>query len=345
MTVTKNTINNKDIGAIVADNLTICGQALGTGKLNVSCTANGGNGLYAYNDITINGGNVTTSVSQYGIRAEYGYFTINGGNVSASGTYNGIYVQSGTITLGWRNATDHIYASSYSNDDVSIKSGQKLTDGTNIYDGNTCAIDGKTLYPYIEDLALAANPHDGNYWTTFYCGHTGYKIDDGENAWAYTAEYDDTNSQLTLHKLGKVIPKETAVILVGSDNEISMTASTAPAENTVSNDLHGVDVRTLKSTLGTGTFYVMGKVNDVFGFYQYTAQYMPARKAYLLVSGSAAPGLKMVFDDESTEIKTTDFTDYTDKTGAWYSLDGRKLDKQPTQKGVYIHGNKKIVIK
>ena len=35
-------------------------------------------------------------------------------------------------------------------------------------------------------------------------------------------------------------------------------------------------------------------------------------------------------------ISTTDFTDYTDKNGAWYTLDGRKLDSKPTTKGVYI---------
>jgi hypothetical protein len=31
--------------------------------------------------------------------------------------------------------------------------------------------------------------------------------------------------------------------------------------------------------------------------------------------------------------------------GAWYNLDGRKLDSKPTQKGVYIGGGKKVVIK
>ena len=30
---------------------------------------------------------------------------------------------------------------------------------------------------------------------------------------------------------------------------------------------------------------------------------------------------------------------------AWYTFDGRKLDSKPTQKGVYIHNAKKIVIK
>ena len=199
----------------------------------------------------------------------------------------------------------------------------------------------------IEGIALTANAHDGNYWTTFYCSDTNYKIDEGEDAWAYTAEYDAVNSQLTLHKLGKVIPKNTAVIIVGADASIDMTAlCNAVAEYSVGNNLRGVDVRTEKSTLGSGTFYVLGKQNDDFGFYRYTAQYMPARKAYLLVSGSAAPGLKMVFDDETTSL-TPNSPGLSQGEGSdyWYTLSGTRLNAQPTQKGIYIVNGKKVVVK
>ena len=377
--------------------LTITSQSLGSdmGALSVYTTGSNKYGIFA-SAITIDGGNVTADTngsSAYALCAGKTDITINGGTVTANATggYDGIYANGsvainggivsatgneagiyadGTITLGWNKPTDRIYASSY-NGTVSVASGQKLTDGTNIYDGNidyddhyyTYAIDGKTLYPYIENLDLAANAHDGNYWTTFYCGHTGYKIDDGENAWAYTAEYDDTNSQLTLHKLGKVIPKQTAVIIVGDDNEISMTASTAEAENTVSNDLHGVDVRTSLDDIKTarsitdGTFYVMGKVGSDFGFFEYTGAYMPARKAYLLVSGSAAPGLKMVFDDGETsglsemrnekgEMSSQRHTlTNGQRNAAWYTLSGTRLNAQPTQKGIYIVNGKKVVVK
>ena len=41
-------------------------------------------------------------------------------------------------------------------------------------------------------------------------------------------------------------------------------------------------------------------------------------------------------------ISTTDFTDYTDKNDSWYTLDGRKLQGKPTQKGIYIYKGKKI---
>ena len=34
-----------------------------------------------------------------------------------------------------------------------------------------------------------------------------------------------------------------------------------------------------------------------------------------------------------------------ERAGAWYTLDGRKLDTKPTQKGMYIHNGKKVVVK
>ena len=52
-------------------------------------------------------------------------------------------------------------------------------------------------------------------------------------------------------------------------------------------------------------------------------------------------------DDETTGIiSTTNYTNFTNSAGAgWYDLSGRKLQGQPTQKGLYIHNGKKIVIK
>ena len=314
--------------------LTIYGQALGTGILTVTSTSDVG--IYGIDGVTINGGTVNTT----GICSD-GDVTINGGKVTSTGDPS-ICSYSGTIILGLSNATDYITAESYSGA-VKVADGQTLTDGTSTYSGSLgTELSGRTLYLYTEQLNLAANLANDNYWTTFYCGHTGFKIDEGENAWAYTAEYDAGNARLTLHKLGKVIPKNTAVILVGDDNSISMTASSEAAQNEVNNDLHGTDIRTATSELGTGTFYVMGKQSGNFGFFPYTAQYMPARKAYLLVDGDAqARGLTMTLDETTGISSTTNDTN----DNAWYTLDGRKLDGKPTTKGLYINNGRKIVIK
>ena len=47
-------------------------------------------------------------------------------------------------------------------------------------------------------------------------------------------------------------------------------------------------------------------------------------------------------DDETTEITPVNNANSDD---AWYSLDSRRLSGQPTKRGVYIHNNKKVVIK
>lgn len=46
---------------------------------------------------------------------------------------------------------------------------------------------------------------------------------------------------------------------------------------------------------------------------------------------------------EETGITTTIFTDRTDAT--WYTTDGKRLDKAPTRKGLYIRNGRKVVIK
>jgi hypothetical protein len=45
---------------------------------------------------------------------------------------------------------------------------------------------------------------------------------------------------------------------------------------------------------------------------------------------------------ESTGIETVNAQSDAD---VWYTLNGHKLAGKPTQKGVYIHNNKKVIIK
>lgn len=194
-------------------------------------------------------------------------------------------------------------------------------------------------------INLTANLADGNYWTTFHCGDASYLIDEGENATAYTAEVSDDN--VVLHSLNKDIPKNTAVVIKGEDNEISMSIVADPdlIVPVPANALQGVDVATATSTLGEGTFYVLGKVNDNFGFHRYTGTTMPAQKAYLLLSGSAAPSLSMTFgDEETTGMRPTPDPSLLDG-GEWYDLSGRRLSEKPSTKGLYIHNGRKEVVK
>ena len=70
---------------------------------------------------------------------------------------------------------------------------------------------------------------------------------------------------------------------------------------------------------------------------------LKACRAYFQFSAAAAPHqIVLNFNDVVTGIATADFTD---KTDAWYDLNGRRLYQKPTMKGLYIHGGKKVVVK
>lgn len=69
-----------------------------------------------------------------------------------------------------------------------------------------------------------------------------------------------------------------------------------------------------------------------------------ANKAWLSINTGvpSARGITLVFD-ETTKIANTNITNITN--GDWYDLNGRKLDKMPTKKGVYLFNGRKVVVK
>lgn len=47
-------------------------------------------------------------------------------------------------------------------------------------------------------------------------------------------------------------------------------------------------------------------------------------------------------DNQTTGIEITSDDNRTD---TWYSIEGRRMSHKPTQKGLYIHNNKKYIVK
>lgn len=200
---------------------------------------------------------------------------------------------------------------------------------------------------------LTAKQVGDKYWTTFYGGGVGYAIDNDAYACAYTATLDE--GTLTLHKLGKVIPAGTAVIIVSSEATVNMALSTDEAEYTLENSLRGVSLSTELSVIGNGTFYVMGNANGHFGFHEYQGTNMAAHKAFLFIENNnikeARNSIDISFDDDSetTGLRLLDNGQLTIDNGAseWYTLDGRKVanGQKPTAKGLYIVNGRKTVVK
>jgi hypothetical protein len=151
-----------------------------------------------------------------------------------------------------------------------------------------------------------------------------------------------------LTSIGKIIPKNTAVIIKGTDNSISLTRDDNITDYTGDNELQGVNYETPQAD--GYTYYVLSKVGDNFGFYKLAStKSLGAHKAYLPVAkGDSAPAF-YGFDFEE-EMPTATAIDHSTLTidhydDAWYTMDGRKLNGVPTTKGVFINNGRKVVIK
>ena len=71
-----------------------------------------------------------------------------------------------------------------------------------------------------------------------------------------------------------------------------------------------------------------------------------ANKAWLAIPASVTANvkaIKLVFEDGTTGI--SEANGISGMTGTWYDLNGRKLNKKPTTKGVYIFNGKKVAVK
>jgi len=87
------------------------------------------------------------------------------------------------------------------------------------------------------------------------------------------------------------------------------------------------------------------KVNAFRGYFQLkqgltAGEPTSAVRAFVLNFGDGEGN-----DNNATGIITTNSTNSTNSDNEWYTLDGRKLGGKPTQRGIYVHGGKKVVVK
>ena len=66
------------------------------------------------------------------------------------------------------------------------------------------------------------------------------------------------------------------------------------------------------------------------------------------LEANGAKAFVLNFGDQ--EVETTSLNEVLrvkneESSGAWFTIDGRKLNRKPTQKGLYIHNGKKVVVK
>ena len=85
--------------------------------------------------------------------------------------------------------------------------------------------------------------------------------------------------------------------------------------------------------------------NNTIG-YAKAARTLQTMRAHFELNSSSAPSQTVVnFGDDMTGIWNVNVNDNDNGNGNWCDLNGRKLDKKPTQKGVYIQNGRKFVVK
>lgn len=293
-----------------------------------------------------------------------GTLIINGGGIDFPGGIGKTNGMGGKVVLNLTNINSYV-DTKWGSDlaSITIPDGVTLTDDDkNTYDSQTdksvfTSWSGtKKLYPTLPPtLTLTANPGTTGaaletiYWTTFYSSDAGYRIDNNQNACAYTATTFDVNDSnkkaLRMHKLGRVIPIGTPVIVVSDAETINMTVSDAVAENNVGNDLKGTNVRIHTDDVPGGQnnvpVYVLSKSGSIVGFYKYRG-ILPPHRAYLqLPANSLVHSFEFMFDDDETDIIDVRGEMSEGRDDIYYDLNGRRV-LNPT-KGLYIKNGKKVI--
>ena len=166
---------------------------------------------------------------------------------------------------------------------------------------------------------------------------TGYVVHD----------IDYVNNQAILHDV-----TEQGGLIGGKPYLLKATQAGTYTLNRATNALTETEDNLLKvsdNTTGNGV-YVLANKGDGAGFYKWTGGLLGAGRVYLeknTPTSNAPKYLSFGFGNDDTtslseelRVKNEEFA-----TAQWYTINGVKLNKQPTQKGVYVVNGCKVVIK
>ena len=133
---------------------------------------------------------------------------------------------------------------------------------------------------------------------------------------------------------------------------VTIDAADHSYDNAASGDLRVRFLGTYKSTEFDGTdksILLMGGNNTLY--YPASDAGLGAQRAYFKIGSDGALARQITAfninfgeGDETTGIITM-YDARSEMSDVWYSLDGRKLNGKPTEKGVYVNNGRKIVIK
>jgi len=156
--------------------------------------------------------------------------------------------------------------------------------------------------PQDQDVDITPNvdpQHANVYYSTFFDSSVKYELPAGVEA--YVADLSGANLLLSkIADASQTIPANVAVILKSTVTPFTLTVSDADAVTfTATNDLQGSDTQIATPD----NCYVLSCKNNLVGFYHYTAANLNAHKAYVVYSGSQAPGRMRFIFDQATGVE------------------------------------------
>ena len=244
-----------------------------------------------------------------------------------------------------------------------------------VFEGNTFyQLNKETLVPladfladaHLGNYAICAVASTGEYDGSFTSGRIelfqGYEVEvaakefityykdeplyvEDEAAELYTIE-SVNGDQAVLSDRSDAMPSNTPMLVYNKSNETKVILLIPCAEPdmaiTVAPEFQGTLTGTTiaASTEGQTNYAFNGKA---FVFVKNAIEVGP-NKAWLSVNtGEPSARITLVFDDATGVKEVKEVIEVKDNS--FYDLNGRKLDKMPTKKGVYIMNGRKVVVK
>jgi len=174
-------------------------------------------------------------------------------------------------------------------------------------------------------------------WTTVCLAYDAV-VPEGTKAYYISAKDDES---VTLTPITQ-IPAGEGFIFNAEAGDYEFAAATTQTA-AINNLLVGTATET---AVAANSIYVLDKINDTtVGMRLYSGTTIAAGKAYLPKTGNDSRSLRLVIADDATGIVSIENgkLNIENGAGAWYDLQGRQVAKP--QKGLYIVGGKKVILK
>ncbi len=189
-------------------------------------------------------------------------------------------------------------------------------------------------------MNLTANAAGGANWMTFY--NQNYSFTPDANTKVYKGAVSGGN--LVLTEVTDILAGN-AVILKSTASPITLTLTTSPT--TTSGDFSGNELKggtTVESGYDAYTLSRGSGGTGTLGFYKFNGASLDGSKAHLEIAQSAgARGFIGFGDDNTTAIEAPAISGIED--GEVYDLTGRRINGQPTKKGIYVRNGQKFIVK